>query len=545
MLSELVADNRILIVDRAPFLRDALRRMLLAMGAMQVDTAATASRAVALCRMLNYDLVLADHDLGSGKNGQQVLEELRGEKLLRHVAGYMVITAETTRDVVLSTLDYQPDDYLAKPYPAHLLERRVKRLLKFKTRLHHVFNAIDHDDYPRAIEHARHYLAHDDEFRGNCLRILGQLHLACGELDAAQALYRQELARQSADWARMGLGKVLLAQRQWAEAEQLFLQLIDANYLYVEAYENLAALYVQQDQPERAQAILARAVLVSPRSLRRQLQYAQLCERNSHYDVAALAWREVIRIVRHSRHEGPDHHLALARNLSDFCELRNAFGDERLSGEAFKAIDFLRAKYRPYGDDLLQSLLIEGRLHYGKGNLEQGKLCLREANALYVQAPASYSAESRLEFAKSLSRAGDTEQARALLAEVVAEPGPDPALLARADKVLDEPVSQGGKRKIIELNHLGIERFRANDFVGARGAFALAHARFPRNVELNLNLLQALLKLIAQGEDSREREDWLAEAESCLHLIGELAREHPKYEVYRRLQQEVQELQRR
>jgi tetratricopeptide (TPR) repeat protein len=313
----------------------------------------------------------------------------------------------------------------------------------------------------------------------------------------------------------------------------------------VEAYENLATLYIQQDQPERAETIMARAVLVSPRSQRRQLQYARLCERNSHYDAAALAWRDLIRIVRHSRHEGPEHHLALARNLSDFCELRNAFADERLSGEAFKAIEFLRAKYRPYGDSLLQSLLIEGRLHQGKGNLEQGKLCLREANALFAEAPAVYSPESRLEYAKSLSRTGDNEQARTLLAEVMAEDGLYPALLARADKVLEEPVSQGGKRKIIELNQQGIRCFKAEEYRAARDAFALAHARFPRNVELNLNLLQALIRLIHHSEDSREREDWLGEAENCLHLIGELAREHPKFETYRRLLQEIQELQRR
>jgi thioredoxin-like negative regulator of GroEL len=203
----------------------------------------------------------------------------------------------------------------------------------------------------------------------------------------------------------------------------------------------------------------------------------------------------------------------------------------------------MRAKYRPYGDDLLQSLLIEGRLHYGRGNADRGKLCQREASLLYAENPDGFSAESQVEYAKFLSRAGDSEQARALLATLLAQQPLEPALAARADKVFDEPVSQDGKRCIMELNQRGIRLFKADNFRGAHEAFTLARARFPRNVELNLNLLQALIRLVQQSEDASEREQWLTEAEHCLHLIGQLQHDHPKFANYRRLLQEIQELQ--
>src|SRR5690606_5621157 len=133
------------------------------------------------------------------------------------------------------------------------------------------------------------------------------------------AIYREELERDGSDWAAMGLGRAHLQLGEWAAAERQFAALIERNYLYIDAYEHLATVYLAQDQPERAEAVMARAVLVSPRSLRRQQLYANLCERNSNYDRAAGAWREAARIARNSRHEGPMLHLGISRCLTEFC----------------------------------------------------------------------------------------------------------------------------------------------------------------------------------------------------------------------------------
>src|SRR5690606_33289637 len=141
--------------------------------------------------------------------------------------------------------------------------RRVRRLLRFKARLHPVFRAIDEEDYHGAIAEAQRYLTAESEFRGSCPRILGHLYLAIGELDEAMAIYREELDRDGSDWAAMGLGRAHMQLGEWAAAERQFAGLIERNYLYVDAYEHLASVYLAQDQPERAEAVMARAVLVS------------------------------------------------------------------------------------------------------------------------------------------------------------------------------------------------------------------------------------------------------------------------------------------
>lgn len=541
MRSDQVSENRFLIIDNHPFLRDALRRALLGMGASHVDTVASASPAIGRCRSGHYDLVLADYDLGEGKNGQQLLEELRNERLLPNASGFMILTAETARDVVLATLEHAPDDYLAKPYPQHLLVRRVKRLLKFKHRLHSLFDAIDRDDIAGAIRAAENYLNNDHEFRGSCRRLLSQLYLRNGQLQDAANICRDELAEEAPDWARMGLARAEQLAGNHAAAEEGYLALIDINYLYVEAYEYLAELYLQQDAPDKAEALMARAVLVSPRSLAWQRLYAGLCERNNHLEAAAKAWREVIKLARHSRHEGPANHLGLSRVLVDSCTLNDTFNDERQTGEAQRQIEFLRAKFRPWGDSQVQALCLEGRLLLGRGEQARGRSCLQEVGTV-LENYSEPAADSLLEYAKTLQQAGETDKAREVLERVVSEHDGDRAVAAAADKVLGDPVSGGGKQSIIELNRAGITCFRAGDFRAACAAFSRAHGRFPRNVELNLNLLQALLALIQQYPDSDQREAWLAQAERCQRLVGDLAHDHPKAPHWQKLKRELQKL---
>ena len=542
MYSDQVDENRFLIVDSYPFGRDTLRRTLLSMGAEKVDIAVSASIAISMCKNINYNIVLSDHDLGEGKNGQHLLEELRGQKLLGNVSAFVMLTSETNRDVVLSTLEYQPDDYLAKPYVQNLLIRRIKRLLRYKSNLHEVLQSIDAENFPLAIQDCENYLADNDEFRGNALRILAELYHKTGQLEKAQDIYDTELVARDSDWARLGLAKLYIATHRLSEAEAMFLELIDINYMYIEAYEHLSKIYSELEEYKKAEDIMARAVLVSPLSIRRQQLYAGLCEKNNHHDAAINAWRNIIRISRNSKFESAENHLGLSRCVTDLCDYRNSFQDEVMTSEALRQLDNVRRKYHLYGDSEFQSLLIESRVHFGRGNDKRGQECIKKANTLYEENPSAYSPQSQLEFAKSLSQAGDLDQAQRVLGSLVSSSS-DVEILSKADKILDEPVSKNGKSKIIKLNRQGIKFFKNKDFPKAVSAFREAQMYFPKNVELNLNLTQALLKLIKTSNNDNDQEQWQTEAEQCLTQIRNIPTRHKKYDNYLRLFKELENLQ--
>ena len=541
MLSYQPSENRFLIVDNYPFGRDALRRSLLSIGVQDVDIAVSASAAIAMCKQKDYDFVFADYDLGEGKNGQQLLEELRGQKLLRNISAFVILTAETTRDIVLNTLEFQPDDYLAKPYNQNLLLRRVKRLLRFKASLHPVFQAIDDGNYSLAIQHGENYLEDEDEFRSNALRILAGLYTGTGDWEQALKIYDHELAARDSDWARLGLAKVYMQQNRFQESEALFLELIDINYMYIEAYENLSAIYLLQEQLQKAEDIMQKAVEVSPLSLRRMHVYAAICEKNNHFENAVNSWRNIIKVSRNTKSASADNHLNLSRCLSDYCDHNDNYDDASVTNEIFSNFSKMREKFHVYGDVELQSLFIEGRAHYYRGDKVSSKHCMEEAEKIFENNPSAFSENSQLEFAKSLSQTGNNDKAGELLRRLAGS-SKDPDILSKADKVLDEPVSKDGKSKIIILNRQGIQFFKAADYQKAARSFREAKTFFPKNIELNLNLVQALFKLIKISSSDYDCEQWLLEAEQCLHHIRAIPHNHKKYDNYQRLQKELANL---
>src|SRR5690606_18573760 len=102
-----------LIVDDFENFRGTLYKMLLDLGIGNVDSAATGEEALRYCKARNYDLILCDNNLGKGKSGQQVLEELRTTQNPCSQSLFILISAESSKSIIMAAYDYEPDAYLA------------------------------------------------------------------------------------------------------------------------------------------------------------------------------------------------------------------------------------------------------------------------------------------------------------------------------------------------------------------------------------------------------------------------------------------------
>ncbi len=415
MISDKLSENRFLIVDAVPFGRDTLRRLLLAMGVHYVDIAVTANSAIDRCSKNHYDFVIADYDLGEGKNGLQLLEELRTRQSLKNASAFMMLSAATDREVVLSTLEFRPDDYVAKPYQQPVLIKRVVRLLRYKHGLHRVFRAIDDGQWDRAIKSAEQYCLSQAEFVGHAQRVLGDLYLKTGQPQLAEQLYRRELDKNDSDWAKLGLANAQMAMERFQVAESLYRELIDSNALYVDAYEQLARICLANEEFDQAETLMSRAVQMSPLSVHQQSQYAEIASINNHFAIAADAWRNAIKNSRNSINASGQQHLRLAQALTDYCEMSRDARQPQLLAESLGNLAIVRKQFHAEGDEKLQSLLIESRTHLQAGNGESAQHSFDQASQLYHQRPHFYDDASRLELAKCYVAQGEEERAQALL----------------------------------------------------------------------------------------------------------------------------------
>lgn len=134
---------RILVVDDFSDMRLYIRGMLAAYGAVDIRLAKNGDEAVTALQAERHDLVLCDYNLGDGRDGQQVLEQARHRGLLPRCNLFVMVTAENTADMVMGSLECQPDGTLSKPVTRATLQVRLRKLLEKRKELLDIYEAAD------------------------------------------------------------------------------------------------------------------------------------------------------------------------------------------------------------------------------------------------------------------------------------------------------------------------------------------------------------------------------------------------------------------
>ena len=119
----------VLIIDDFPQMRAMLSSMLKNYEPKEVHQAGNGKEALEKMSKHRFDIVLCDYNLGDGKDGQQVLEEAKYQKILPFYTLFIMVTAENTNAMVMGAAEHMPDAYLSKPINKTVLMSRMQKLL--------------------------------------------------------------------------------------------------------------------------------------------------------------------------------------------------------------------------------------------------------------------------------------------------------------------------------------------------------------------------------------------------------------------------------
>lgn len=128
---DILARSRYLIVDDSSVIQSATRALLIKLGVPNnnVISASNAQNAIEACRAHRFDILLIDHDLGSGSNGLQLLEFLQQKELIRPQTIVFIVTGNDSQDTFFGYANLEPDGYLIKPIRADDIIKRVTSAL--------------------------------------------------------------------------------------------------------------------------------------------------------------------------------------------------------------------------------------------------------------------------------------------------------------------------------------------------------------------------------------------------------------------------------
>jgi len=516
--------KRFLIVDDFESFRRSLNEMILGLGAEYVDLARNGKESLAMCQDTPYDIILMDFNLGHGKSGQQILEELHAFKLIKHSTIFIMITAEVSRGMVLSALEYQPDAYLAKPFSLGELKARLDVSLSKNERLSDILSALDDQNHKKVIALCDQQIEAKARDLLWCLKMKADLLYEIGDYEEAKEVYAHSADDRQPNWALLGLGKTLTALKEYTEATSYLLQLINKNPFSLEAHDALADNYKKSGDVDSAQDILNKALLISPRSVLRQQTYADICTQNEDLVSASTALRKTIILSENSMHHCADNGLKLARCLSNQAsEIDDA---APLLDEALKTLTKLNSEFDT-PEVKVRSKLVEACVHHTSKDKDKAKTALEEASTLKKTYGLEDTPEILLEFAETYTNTDNNEKAQAVLAIITEKYSDDPNIASAIDVLLDNPVSKEGKADIKSINQRGIKHYESKHYDAAIHEFSMAITRYPKHIGLQLNLVQAILAILQESNDIKH-------LKKCRVIMKKLNRIQENNEHYNR-----------
>lgn len=509
---------RALVVDDYPGMRNALRLTLCNFGITKVQLAANASEAIYQVRNKPYDFILCDFNLGDGRDGQQLLEELRHGNLISLETVFMMVTAESFYEKVVATAELAPDDYMIKPFSAEVLCSRLVAILLRKRAFGEAYRHFVAQDLDAAIEACDTLMREQPRYLIDALRFKGELLIARGRFDEAEALYQQVIGMRAVPWARLGLARSLHMLQKEDAAEEELRDVLGRAPEMVAAYDLLADVCLAKKDSAAAQEVLQQGVAISGRTVRRQQKLGEVALANGDLDTARTACTQAIEKGRHSIFITPT-------DYGNLCRVQLAQGDLKAVANTLK-FNKRTLEATPEGQ-LVMAVTQSAAL------TQEGKPAEAARN---LDAAASLRATGirgdphlMLDLANACMANGRLDEADAVVAEVARNAHDSDALLDKARKIYTDAgrtdagtsVLASATADVRKLNNEGVVLAQKGDFRTAAEKLLTACESAPFNPRISMNAVWVILKLIDQaGMDEKM-------IEAARHQLGEAERQAP------------------
>lgn len=519
--------KRCLVVDDLTEVRASYKRMLRSFGVKNLDTAATGDQTMELCQNHNYGMIICDYNLEDSRDGQQILEELRYMQMLKYTTLFIIITAETSREMVLGAIENQPDDYITKPISQKLMRTRLDRALLKHEELYNIKLAMDNKNYANALKLCDEKIQAKHRYLWDCVRYKAQVYWMMDKPEEAQKIYQSVLKQKDFIWAKIGLARCLIKTENLDDIELLLNGILEKDHRYIEAHDLLSEYYEKTNQFEKAQKATEKATELSPKSITRHRRLAELAEINDDDVVCLKAYEESIRWNYNSCHASPDDYLGLARKTVDVSKTASTREAADRSKKALGLLERMQRRF-PQRKNTVKAKFIESQLYACQGKDKMAVSILESAEEDYdILEPKDVNA--RLDFSRAHIMSGDKQTAYKELHLLSKEYRDVPDVLKSIDKISEEPISVAGKSCAADLSKSGISAYQQKDYDKAINIFSDSLRMFPNHVGVNLNLVQVIL---AKNEESGKTTEHYRTCQQCFKKIGVLTVEHKQYTRY-------------
>lgn len=524
--------KKVLIIEDFTEFARSLRGMMVTMGCKQIDLVYNGEDAIQACKESKYDIILSDYNLGDSKDGQQVLEELHSFNLLKTNSVFIMVTAENTTAMVMGALEFQPDNYLTKPFNGLILKSRLDKAIFKKDTLAPIVKLMRQNKWQEAVTMSDQIMEEHPKFRMACLRHKFVCYKSARQYDKALELATSIVNERPIPWAMLGVGEIFYAKNELTRAVDLFNDMTVEFPMVLEAYDWLAKIQQLLGLPVEAQNTLKKAISLSPKALQRQKSLGQIAEENDDFDTMATAYRQAVKCGKNSAFASPDEFVKLTKSIGMQLKGNSNVDRKKLVDEADSVFARLDNRFKNNPNIQFRSAVAHADFSSITNDDKKVEQYLDTANKLYDRIEEHIGCKESIEITESLKQLGQQNLAESILEEAVEQYFDDPEFIKKAERLTTNKNLIANGKKANQLNAKAIQKFSAKEYTAAIEYFSKATEIAPNNVNINLNHAQAILKKF-QTEDKNKQ--YLKDAENILSSITRLSFTDPRYERYSEL----------
>ena len=538
-LEHALQDKRILIVDDLVEARSSLKKMLTLLGAQHLDTATDGREAMDFIMEKDYDIVFSDYNLGKGKDGQQILEEARYTHRLRASSLFILVTGENAVDMVMGALEYEPDNYITKPFTLNMLRERLTRIMTTKLKLAEVDASIDAEQIDNAIDQAEALQGRYPKLEIPIIRVLGKLYIRQQRYAEAIKVYSTLLNKRSVSWARLGQAICMHFMGDSDSALALLRRTLIDHPMYVQCYDWCAIILNSMGKAKEAQKELEKAVEISPKAVLRQMELGRLAYENQDYPVAEAAFEQAMRLGRFSCYKTSHNYLQFSSAVRHMLKPGSERSQKLRIEKVLRAFDELRQDYAGQDSVMFETSIVEGKTHKTLGNEDKARDSAKQAENV-LKRMKNPSHEHQLQMTEAYIDTGQHVKAKDMMRKLKAEGMNDKDL--RQLQVLESNLNQMSIRDhTAQLNARGVGHYEKGEFPQAIEAFDQAADYEEAGISVLLNAIQAKISLI---ENTQMDVAQLKDCYQYFQRIGPMGDNDERYERYERLKNSFTRLKR-
>lgn len=365
-----------LVVDSALATRRALQEQLSQLGSKAVIFANSVSEVEQHLASREFALIVCEYQLEGDRNGQQLLEDLRVNNKLAWSTAFMMVTGERSYGNVVAVAEFEPDDYLIKPFTASTLSDRVVRIFNRKARLAPAYRAMFDGEFSEIPGICEDLEVKFPQYLNELERMRVESFFRSGQFEKTEQELNDKLNKAPKPWMQLLLAKVNLEKKQFEDANCLLTEVVKTNPEYLAASDLFAEVLWEQNRPAEALEILEKMgakALASTTRLRKLADLAvrigdntrsknyltKVIDRSRNTSLSQIHdYLQLSKIyVKEGRHEEAEKLTAKMRTTVNSSELdlaraMMAIQKEIADGRGGKAADKLNAFFESHSEEL-------------------------------------------------------------------------------------------------------------------------------------------------------------------------------------------------